>query len=231
MSDGFGEPIQRASAAELVADRLMQLIVSGTLRAGEPLRETQLATRLGISRNSLREGIRLLEQSRLVKYEMHRGAVVSNPSLDDLDDVYRTRMHLELAAVRSEATEQQLDALREAWDRLEASTSGLEAESIVAADLALHQAIVDLLGSERISAFYESIRKELIFYFSVLSHADEEYLAPQEPIVRRHREIVDAILERRVADAERLLTQHIDENAGRLRDILTARALEAEVTA
>lgn len=207
----------------------MQLIVSGTLRAGEPLRETQLAGKLGISRNSLREGIRLLEQSRLVKYEMHRGAVVSNPSLDDLNDVYRTRMHLELAAVRADASEAQLAALREAWARLEASTSGLEAESIVAADLALHQAIVDLLGSERISAFYASIRKELIFYFSVLSHADEEYLAPQEPIVRRHQEIVDAILERRVDDAEDLLLRHIDENAQRLRDILTARATEAEV--
>lgn len=229
MSDPLGEPIQRASAAELVADRLMQLIVSGTLQAGEPLRETQLAGKLGISRNSLREGIRLLEQSRLVKYEMHRGAVVSNPSLDDLDDVYRTRMHLELAAVRADASEKQLAALRDAWARLEASTSGLEAESIVAADLALHQAIVDLLGSERISAFYASIRKELIFYFSVLSHADEEYLAPQEPIVRRHQEIVEAILERRTGDAEALLLRHIEENAKRLRDILTARATESEV--
>lgn len=229
MPDAFGEPIQRASAAELVADRLMQLIVSGTLQAGEPLRETQLAGKLGISRNSLREGIRLLEQSRLVKYEMHRGAVVSNPSVDDLNDVYRTRMHLELAAVRADASAGQLAALREAWARLEASTSGLEAESIVAADLGLHQAIVDLLGSERISAFYASIRKELIFYFSVLSHADEEYLAPQEPIVRRHQEIVDAILERRIDDAEDLLLRHIDENAKRLRDILTARATEAEV--
>lgn len=231
MSDPFGEPIQRASAAELVADRLMQLIVSGALQAGEPLRETQLAGKLGISRNSLREGIRLLEQSRLVKYEMHRGAVVSSPSLDDLDDVYRTRMHLELAAVRADASPEQLDALREAWGRLEASTSELEAESIVAADLALHQAIVDLLGSARISAFYASIRKELIFYFSVLSHADEEYLAPQEPIVRRHQEIVDAILERRIDDAEALLLRHIEENAKRLRDILTTRAARAEVTA
>ena len=68
--------IQRQSTAEVVADTLMRMIVSGALPAGVPLRESSLAPKLGISRNSLREGIRLLEQSRLVQYEIHRGAVV-----------------------------------------------------------------------------------------------------------------------------------------------------------
>lgn len=227
MTHPLDEPLHRLSAAELVSDRLMQLIVAGVLKAGEPLRETQLAERLGISRNSLREGIRLLERSRLVKYEMHRGAIVSDPSLADLDDLYRTRRHIETAAVRAVPTEEGLARLRRAWERLEASTSVPAAEPIVAADLALHQAIVGLLDSERISTFYASICKELVFYFSVLSHADEEYRYPQTPIVDRHREIVEAILERRVSDAERLTLQHIDENQARLTDILRARAAAA----
>ena len=227
MTHSLDEPLHRLSAAELVSDRLMQLIVAGVLKAGEPLRETQLAERLGISRNSLREGIRLLERSRLVKYEMHRGAIVSDPSLADLDDLYRTRRHIETAAVRAVPTEEGLARLRRAWERLEESTSVPAAEPIVAADLALHQAIVGLLGSERISTFYASICKELVFYFSVLSHADEEYRYPQTPIVDRHREIVEAILERRVSDAERLTLQHIDENQARLTDILRARAAAA----
>lgn len=227
MTHPLDEPLHRQSAAELVSDRLMRLIVAGVLKAGEPLRETQLAERLGISRNSLREGIRLLERSRLVKYEMHRGAIVSDPSLADLDDLYRTRRHIETAAVRAVPTEEGLARLRLAWERLEASTSVPAAEPIVAADLALHQAIVGLLDSERISTFYASICKELVFYFSVLSHADEEYRYPQTPIVDRHREIVEAILERRVSDAERLTLQHIDENQARLTDILRARAAAA----
>lgn len=224
MTDPLTERLDRKSAAELVSDRLMQLIVAGVLKAGEPLRETQLSERLGISRNSLREGIRLLERSRLVKYEMHRGAIVSDPSLSDLEDLYRTRRHLETAAIRAAPTQEGLDRLRAAWEHLEASTSVPSAEPIVAADLALHQAIVALLESERMSTFYAAICKELVFYFSVISHADEEYRNPQAPIIDRHREIVEAILERRVADAERLTLQHIDENENRLADILRARA-------
>lgn len=227
MMDPLNEPLHRQSAAELVSDRLMQLIVAGVLKAGEPLRETQLAERLGISRNSLREGIRLLERSRLVKYEMHRGAIVSDPSLANLQDLYRTRRHMEAAAVRVEPTAEGLERLRSAWERLQASASIPSAEPIVAADLALHQAIVALLESERMSAFYATICKELVFYFSVLSHADKEYRNPQAPIVDRHREIVEAILERRVEEAERLTLQHIDENEHRLADILRMRASTA----
>ncbi|MGJ0204092.1 FCD domain-containing protein [Leucobacter sp. gxy201] len=225
------EPIQMTSAAELVSDRLRRLIVTGVLSAGEPLRETQLAKRMEISRNSLREGIRLLEQSRLVKYELHRGAVVTTPSVADLADVFRTRRHIELAAVRVEASDEQLATLSEACERLEATAAGLEPDQIIAADLALHQAIVGLLRSERLSAFYDTICKELIFYFAVLSHTDEEYLHPQEAIVDRHREIVDALVSRRTSDAEALLLKHIDENESRLRDILTVRADASEPAA
>lgn len=215
--------IRRVSAAELVADTLRNLIISGRLRAGEPLRESQLARELQISRNSLREGIRLLEQSRLVKYEMHRGAVVTEPNLKDLADLYRTRLHLEILAVRTPVTDEQLLPLREAFDRLQQSASTTQAQPIVSADLGLHQAIVDLLGSERLSTFFEQVRRELVFYFTILSYADEEYADPQQPIVDPHGAIVDAICERRTEDAVALLTAHIEENHSRLEAILTER--------
>lgn len=223
MSAPLSQPSQRASAAELVADRLMQLIVSGSLSAGESLRETQLAARLGISRNSLREGIRLLEQSRLVKYVMHRGAVVSTPTVHDLEDLYRTRLHIELAAARMTPKPSQLKSIDDAFAALEKSTQSLDANTIVAADLALHQAFVRLLDSERISAFYEQLCKELVFYFTVLSYADEEYVNPEEPIVQRHKNIYDAVRADQPDLAAKLTEEHILENFERLKEILTAR--------
>ena len=97
--------LTRVSAAEQVAELLTTQILEGVLGAGVRLRESALAAQLGISRNSVREGIRLLEQSRLVRYEMHRGAVVATPSVDELDDLYVTRKRLEgaAAAVTSDA--------------------------------------------------------------------------------------------------------------------------------
>ena len=214
--------LQRLSTAEVVANTLMGLIVSGTLRAGEPLRENSLAKRLGISRNSLREGIRLLEQSRLVKYEMHRGSVVSTPTIEDLEDLYRTRLHIELAAVRCVPSEEELRQLDETFEKLKVGTTTHDLSTIVAADLSLHQAIVKLLRSERIDAFYAKVCRELVFYFTVLSRADEEYVNPQEPILARHREIYEAVREGRRDDAAKLLEEHILQNSARLKEIMSA---------
>lgn len=215
--------LNQLSVAEQVADALMQLIVSGTLRAGQPLRESSLSQQLGVSRNSLREGIRLLEQSRLVSYEKHRGAIVSNPTTDDIDDLYRTRLHLELAAAAVEITPEQELHLKLALENLRVSTETNDAAQIVSADLRLHQAIVALLGSERLNAFYEQICKELVFYFAIRSYIDEEYKNPREAIFDVHEQIVHSICEGEHGRAQQILTEHIEKNAARLREIILAR--------
>lgn len=227
MSDPAELPsLQRLSTAEAVADTLLASIVSGSLRAGEPLRESRLAAQMGISRNSLREAIRLLEQSRLVKYEIHRGAIVSTPTVKDLEDLHRTRLQLELAGVMQEPTEDQLNRIHDSFRAIRATSEQRVAEPIVAADLALHQAIVDLLDSERISSFYQQICKELVFYFTVLSYTDEEYINPEESIVSRHQAIYDAICAGEREEARDRLREHIDENFERLKQILSVREAE-----
>jgi hypothetical protein len=47
-------------AAERVADGLRKRIIEGRLAAGRPLRETTLAAEFEVSRNTVREGFRLL---------------------------------------------------------------------------------------------------------------------------------------------------------------------------
>lgn len=214
-------PLQRVSTAEAVADGLLGLIVSGAIRAGEPLRESTLTQKFGVSRNSVREAIRLLEKSRLVKHEIHRGAVVSTPTLEDLDDLTRTRLQLELAGVQRVPTEEQLSELHAAFNRLSKTSEQNVAEPIVSADLAMHQAIVNMLGSERISAFYQQICRELVFYFTVLSYTDHEYANAEESITGPHQRIYEAIVAGDREAAATLLREHIEHNHRRLSEILS----------
>lgn len=216
-------PLQRVSTAEAVADGILSLIVSGAIRAGEPLRESALTAKFGVSRNSVREAIRLLEQSRLVQHEIHRGAIVSTPTLEDLDDLYRTRLQLELAGVQQVPDEAQLRELQDAFHLLSRSSEQKLAEPIVSADLGLHQAIVDLLGSKRLSSFYQQICRELVFYFTVLSYTDHEYVNPEEAIVGHHERIYDAIVAGDRVTAATLLEEHIDGTHARLSEILAER--------
>jgi len=58
--------IERAPAYKLVYDAIEKQIFAGRLKVGDPLpAETTLAEQFGVNRSTVREGIRLLEQSGL----------------------------------------------------------------------------------------------------------------------------------------------------------------------
>ena len=63
--------------AERVSDALRDLIIQGDLPAGTPLREQSLVETLDVSRNTVREALRLLGRERLVDYHIHRGVAVA----------------------------------------------------------------------------------------------------------------------------------------------------------
>lgn len=212
--------LHRASAAEQVADRLTALILDGTIGPGERLRESALAQTLDISRNSVREGIRLLERGRLVKYEMHRGAVVVTPSVPELDDLYRTRMHLEMLAVAVEPSPEQVAALEGAFERLVAAANTRSAREVVAADLAFHAALVARLGSARIDAFYETVATEMGYYLLILSHADDEIGRVDEAVLEHHRLLLETLLAGDAEAGAEALAAHLAENHERIRQIL-----------
>lgn len=62
------EPIDVASACDLVVDAIEREIVSGRLPAGEPVgTEAALCSQFGVNRSTVREAIRVLEQGGLVR--------------------------------------------------------------------------------------------------------------------------------------------------------------------
>lgn len=202
------------------------MIVDGRLQAGEPLREARLSELLGISRNSVREGVRILEQSRLVRYEMHRGTVVSTPNIEQLRDLYDARRVVEVSALRNEVSSSDLALLDSAIDRLNAESRDGNAERIVAADLAFHRTIVGFHHNERITDFFTELATEMSYYFTVLSWVDEQYKHAEESIAKEHALIAQAIRSRDNQTAMMILGEHIDHNRARLEDIMREKLYE-----
>lgn len=88
------------SSVELVYQRTRHDIVSGDLPPGAPLRLQELAARNGVSMIPVREALRLLEAEGFVDSLPNKGARVASLSLEDMLDVYRTRIVLEAEALR-----------------------------------------------------------------------------------------------------------------------------------
>lgn len=88
------------SRVERVYQGLRQAIIDGDFPPGSPLRIERLTRTYGVSLIPIREALRKLEVERLVEAIPNKGVRVAAISLDDLRDVYATRITLELEAIR-----------------------------------------------------------------------------------------------------------------------------------
>lgn len=160
-------------------DRIRSLIIDGHLHPGDRLpQEGQLAETLGISRNSLREAIRVLEQMRVLTVRHGSGTYVSSlePSQllegisfavemmrdDTVRQVLEVRELLEPAAVRlavQRMTPAKLADIRAAYELNSAQT---EIEELVRTDLEFHAAIVRAAENDSLNSILDGLTSKTV---------------------------------------------------------------------
>src|SRR5437868_425015 len=117
--------IHRVSVADQVAAVLRQRILTGELRPGTSLQEISLSSSLGVSRNTMREAMRILSLEGLLRRSIHRGIAVSQLSLEDVQEIYHLRRVLEISAVEA-AKAPPPELLRELFAALEQYEESVE---------------------------------------------------------------------------------------------------------
>jgi DNA-binding GntR family transcriptional regulator len=80
---------------EEIATILRQAIRENTLAPGSPLVQQDLAEKFGVSRNPIREALRMLVTDGLVDMRHGDGAAVRKLSLTDLNELYDLRLQIE----------------------------------------------------------------------------------------------------------------------------------------
>lgn len=96
---------------EHVASQLRTLIIMGEFKPGERLIEERIATRLGVSRNPVREAIRSLEESGLVDVKPNRGASVCVVDPSEVHHIQELRILLEGYAAQQAAIRQHSESI------------------------------------------------------------------------------------------------------------------------
>jgi DNA-binding GntR family transcriptional regulator len=87
--------IAKTTRAATLRAQIADEIVRGDLRPGTPLDEVTLAQRFGVSRTPVREALRELSSAGLVRIQPHRGAVVSRPAAQEVEDMFAVMAELE----------------------------------------------------------------------------------------------------------------------------------------
>ena len=156
-------------------EKIKQMIVSGELQPGARLpREADLAERLGLSRNSLREAVRALTLVRILDTRQGDGTYVTTLEPDILLDavsfvaelnqdrtvlsVLEVRRELETVAAGLAAQRADDDAIALLRRLLEdPAAQGDDVEALVDNDLAFHRAIGEASGNPVLASLLDGL--------------------------------------------------------------------------
>ncbi|MFC7307592.1 GntR family transcriptional regulator [Streptomyces monticola] len=203
----------RTSTAERVADILRGRIADGYFPPGERLSEESIGSALKVSRNTLREAFRLLTHERLLVHELNRGVFVRVLTVDDVEDIFRTRRLVECAVVRGLGRPPYvLDGPAEAVAEGRKAARERDWKGVGTANIHFHGELVALAGSARMNELMRSVFAELRLVFHVVD--DPRRL--HEPYLARNRRILETLQAGERVAAERLLAEYLDDSRQRM---------------
>ncbi|MDY6872293.1 MAG: GntR family transcriptional regulator [Actinomycetota bacterium] len=230
VSETLLRPVRLGNAFEDTVGRLLETIRLGVLAPGESLPpERDLAARLGVSRDTVREAIKsLAEAGYLVSRRGRYGGTFLTEELprhtrvqrglarEDIDDTLRLREILEVGAARMAAGHTLTSAQREdLWTRL-ADARAATPEDYRRLDSRLHLAIAEAAGSPSLVPLVAENRMRLNAMLDQIplltrniAHSDEQ-----------HHAIVIAILAGDDDAAERAMRAHVAGSAALLHGFL-----------
>jgi DNA-binding GntR family transcriptional regulator len=215
--------VRKENTAERAAGVLRGLIVRGEIEPGQPLREIEMAPALGISRNTIREALRILAREALVAPSHRNVYTVVEVSVDDVPDIFRARATIEfaaIAAIRADDSELDLSEMQAAVDALGKLSADVEWWEVVDADLAFHTALVAQAKSPRLRAMYKQIEGEIRLCLSVST----QFQVGLEEIVGEHVQLLKALQKRNYDGFEKKLGQAMEAASKRVVAMLGDRS-------
>lgn len=200
--------IERRSAVEQVADGLRANMLTGSLPPGTRLRELELSESLQVARSTVREALIILRNEGMVSRRSEgRGWQVRRLSSEEIDDIFRARIALEMAAINAAQTAGpgDLEPLRATVDALAATMRTDDKVAILEADFECHLALVRLIGSQRLVDMYSELLLDLrLSLASVESPSDW----PRE--LQNHEEFVGLLEDGSFDEARDMLTRRLE---------------------
>ena len=210
------QPDEPKTLAEAAYRRLRRDIIEGIHPPGEKLRVEHLKDHYAVGAGTLREALQLLVTDALVVAQGQRGFRVAPISLDDFEDITRTRVLLETAALQQsiecgdDAWEAEILARAHMLSKLEAiDASEQMLDEWDQRHQAFHSAIVAGCGSQYLLQMRERLFDLAARYRFIWLRKTVLSVEMLEDKHDQHQTLTEAILARDAARASELMRQHL----------------------
>jgi len=196
------------SSTDLIAQALTRAIVDHRLQPGAKLAEQKLADHFGVSRTLVRQALFQLAQGRLITLEPARGAFVAAPSADETRQVFAVRRMLETEMTRAfmrAATPAHIQSLREHVAREQAAVANQDVTGRMELLGDFHVHMAELLDNQVLAQVLRDLMARCalaVLMYQSTSAADHS--------AHEHAELVECFARGNVAQAVKLMQEHLD---------------------
>jgi len=218
--------IEIVPAYKTVCEAIERQIMTGRLGPGDQLpTETELASQFGLTRHTVREGLRILEEGGLVSREAGRRLFVKKPYYTELvpralrayilqkvtfQELWEVSMSLEPSAAAKAAGNIDAGHIEKLEENLsEMARMSAKGLSVIPLDVAFHQLVAEIAGNRVLLLAREPVSR--LFYpalAKLFSHPKNRDTGPGR-LIEAHRHIIQALKIGDAAEAEGWMKRHI----------------------
>jgi DNA-binding GntR family transcriptional regulator len=177
--------------SHVVADAIRKAIVDGEFKSGTRLVEDRLAKTFGVSRNPVREAIRLLASEGLITIVPRHGAIVAALTAEEIRETVEVRATLEGLNARLAARHRAPDILPRLREILDAGMTAARTERVeelAALNIQFHEALARAGGNRVLGDLLRTLRERTTQFFvsTAPGHVAKTWAA--------HAEILNAVM-------------------------------------
>ncbi len=202
---------QPTSIPSRIAARIRQRILDGHILPGQRIKENSFAREIGVSQGPVREALIQLEHEGFVTRHRNRGTVVTQLSSQEINDMVRVRISLEVLAI--ELVKKRLNSknsmfLNQAVEGMRAAVEHHSVNEFAKTDFAFHETIWKMAGNQELLKMLKSLCSRVFAFGTIRSTSTGWQVLPS--YVDMHSDLAQSILNDDFPTCSEKIREHIE---------------------
>lgn len=199
---------KKCTISEQVYMDIKNSILKGKYKGGNELNEITLSEELSVSRTPVREALKRLEKDSLIRITPHKGAMVVEPTLNDVLELSSIREVVEGLAAKMAAKrirDEEIAVIQAEFPDFNEALTPANYIKAYEAGTKLHDLIVEKAGSKRIGDIINNLKAQI----ELVTFKNAEIPGRYEAAFKEHQDIINALKMHDDEAAEKAMKTHI----------------------
>jgi DNA-binding GntR family transcriptional regulator len=214
--------IVRRTLHDELLERIRQMIIDGDLVPGEKVPEKELCERFGVSRTPLREALKVLANDGLVTLTPNRGAMISNLTLEDLEEAFPVMGALEALSGEmacANISDAEISKIKALHQKMVAHYEARELKPYFRTNQHIHEMILAAAGNQTLSSLYRGLEGRIRHARFLANMSTSRWTKA----VQEHEEIIAALEARNGPKLAKILKSHLTNKFETVKEALQDR--------